>query len=59
MSHGGKRKGAGCPVGSHSDSATLKVEVRVTKHEKAVFQARAAALGLSVSEYVKLCCISG
>lgn len=59
FTHGGKRQGAGGPSGKRPKSATEKIELRVTEHEKKVFQDRAKAGNMSVSEYIKLMCISG
>lgn len=57
--HGGNRQGAGGPPGPRLNTATTHIQVRLTEHEKSVFKARSAALGLTISEYVKLRCISG
>lgn len=59
MNHGGARIGAGGPPGKRLKSATEKIELRVTEHEKKVFKERAAAKNMSVSEFIKTMCLSG
>lgn len=59
MPRGGARKGAGRPPGAMSDTATEKIDIRVTMHEKQAIQARAAARGMSVKEYILTCTLMG
>jgi hypothetical protein len=57
--HGGARPGAGGPEGQRPGTACKVLQIRVTAHERQVFKERATAAGLTVSEYVKMMCISG
>jgi hypothetical protein len=60
MPRGGARKGAGRPPGSTKEgTATEWVQIRVTHHEKETLRARAAARGIKISEYVKMCALMG
>jgi len=57
--HGGARQGAGGPSGPRLKTATEKVEVRVSTGEKEALKRRAAARKMTVSEYIKVMCLSG
>ena len=59
MTHGGARQGAGAPEGSRPGTATERHEIRLTTHEKQVLRRRAAARGMTVSEFIKVQCLSG
>lgn len=57
--HGGARKGAGGPKGQQKEEiANFKIEVRMTVEEKSFVKEKADALRMTVSEYVKMHCIS-
>ena len=51
FTQGGTRQGAGAPEGSRSGTATERLEIRLTAHEKQVLRRRAAARGMT--------CLSG
>lgn len=57
MPRGGKRNGAGRPVGSAvvlpANALSVQVAVRLTVSEKKALEERAAANGLAVSKYVR------
>ena len=55
---GGKRPGAGRPVGSSGPKLFI-VNLRVTAHERDTMKERAKAAGLSVAEFIKTRTIGG
>ena len=59
MTRGGKREGAGAPKGPRVNSATTWLQIRVNTQEKQAIKDRAVMRGVSVSEFVKICTLSG
>jgi len=59
FTQGGTRQGAGAPEGSRPGTATEKAEIRLTTHEKQVLRRRVTARGMSISEFIKVQCLSG
>lgn len=55
---GGKREGSGRPA-SVLASPRENIMIRVSSKEKEMFKRRAAQAGLSVTEFIKMRCISG
>lgn len=53
MAWGGKREGAGRPVGTTIENAlSVQVAVRLTENEKKQLEERAKAANLTVSKYI-------